>query len=124
MLHRCSVLNCVLRILAGIIVSIASIAAQTTGAGKEPIAANRATALETIVAGDSVQVSVFGHPELSQQVRVANDGSARLSLLGEVVLAGLTEPDAGTMIEGQLRDRNVLLHPRVNVTISESTTQN
>jgi polysaccharide export outer membrane protein len=80
--------------------------------------------LETIAPGDLVQVSVFGHPELSQQVRVANDGTAQLSLLGEVALAGWTEPDAATLIAGQLRDGNILPHPRVNVTISESATQN
>jgi polysaccharide export outer membrane protein len=126
MFHRSSVLRRILVALAATVVSIASMAAQGVGAATDSPAepGNAAASLQTIAAGDMIQVSVFGHSELSQQVRVGNDGKARLSLLGELSLAGLTEPDAATAIADQLRDRNVLVHPQVEVAISQTTSQN
>ena len=116
----------VLEVLGLIIFSIATIGAQTPPATEDAHAEQPGggASLQTISAGDTIQIAVFGHPELSQQVRVGNDGRAHLSLLGDVALGGTTESDAGTLIEGQLRDRNVLIHPSVNVSIQISATQN
>jgi polysaccharide biosynthesis/export protein len=125
MFHGSSVYRRMIGALAAMIVSIASMAAQGVDpAANSPVGPTKtATSLQTIAAGDTVQVSVFGHPELSEQVRVGNDGNARLSLLGELNLAGLTEPDAAARIAKQLRERNVLLHPQVEASIIESTSQ-
>jgi polysaccharide export outer membrane protein len=121
-----SSLKCALAVIGPFVFSLASIRAQTApetpDAHAEPSAGG--ASLQTISTGDLVQIAVFGHPELSQQVRVGNDGKAHLSLLGEVALGGVTETDAATLLEGQLRDRNVLVHPSVTVAIQESTTQN
>jgi polysaccharide biosynthesis/export protein len=126
-----SSLKCVLRVTGPIVLSIASIRAQTPPTQTPPTtpeahvepSAGTAT-LQTISNGDLIQIAVFGHPELSQQVRVGNDGKAHLALLGEVAVGGMTETEAGALIEGQLRDRNVLVRPSVNVAIQESATQN
>jgi polysaccharide biosynthesis/export protein len=124
MLHHFSMLKCGLRPLLVVVATVASMAAQTTNTvAGHGVSASKATSLETIAAGDVLQISVFGVPELSQQLRVANDGKAQLSLLGELGLAGLTEADAAALIAGQLRERNFLLHPRVNVAIKESASQ-
>ena len=125
MFHYSGRLKCALPSLLAVVVTVASMPGQTTSKVTGPDAApsTQAAKLETIAAGDVLQISVFGVPELSQQLRVANDGKAQLSLLGELGLAGLTEADAAALIAGQLRERNFLLHPRVNVAIKESATQ-
>jgi len=126
MFHSSSIFKCTLTSLLGVVITVASVAAQTKAPVTAPDTAvsGKAATLETIAAGDLIQISVFGFPDLSQQVRVANDGKAQLTLLGELSLAGLTEADAATLIAAQLRQRNFLLHPRVNVAIKESASQN
>jgi polysaccharide export outer membrane protein len=126
MFRHFSVFKCALRSLVAVVVTVASMPAQTANPVTAPAAGSpsKAAKLETIAVGDLIQISVFGSPELSQQVRVANDGKVQMSLLGEVGLAGLTEADAATLIAGQLRERNFLLHPRVNLAIKESASQN
>jgi len=78
---------------------------------------------QVIAAGDLLDISIFGVPELAQEVRVAGDGSAQLSLLGNTQLGGLTEAQAAETIANQLRDRNFLVHPQVKVAIKESAIQ-
>lgn len=126
MFRRSSVFHCALTLLLAVVMTVASMSAQSAKPVTAPDRAfpKEATTLQTIAAGDLIQISVFGLPELSQEVRVANNGRAQLSSLGEVGLAGLTEADAATLVAGQLRQRNFLLHPRVNVAIKESSSQN
>src|SRR5438105_225000 len=57
-----------------------------------------ALASQTIAAGDLLAISIFGVPELAQEVHVAGDGKAQLSLLGNTPVAGLTEEEAAEMI--------------------------
>jgi polysaccharide biosynthesis/export protein len=126
MFHHLRALNGVFTTLMVLALSIASVVAQTTSTGPDPgaAAASKATALEAIGVGDFLQITVFGHPELSQQARVGNDGKTQLALLGNIALAGVTEPDAAMLISDQLREHNVLLHPKVIVAIKESASQN
>ncbi|UWZ83722.1 polysaccharide biosynthesis/export family protein [Occallatibacter riparius] len=115
-----------LKMFCPLVLCIASLWAQTPATTPDAHAEAPAggASLQTISPGDLVQIAVFGHPELSQQVRVGNDGKAHLSLLGEVALGGVTETEAAALLEGQLRDRNVLVRPSVTVAIQESATQN
>jgi len=76
-----------------------------------------------IIPGDLLEISVFDTPELTQQVRVGADGKAELALLGGVSLAGLTTQQASQEIARQLRDRQLLLRPQVNVLVKESAGQ-
>jgi polysaccharide export outer membrane protein len=54
---------------------------------------------------DLLQITVFELPELNQTVRVSEDGSVTLSLLGKVEVAGLTaqelEQKLATILEGK-----------------------
>lgn len=82
------------------------------------------TALSVQIApGDLLEVLVFDTPELTQQVRVGADGKAQLALLGNVPLAGLTTQQASEEIARELRQRQFLLRPQVNVLVKESANQ-
>jgi polysaccharide biosynthesis/export protein len=76
-----------------------------------------------IAPGDLLDITIFDAPELTQQVRVGADGKAQLALIGNTLLAGLTAQGAGDRIARELRDRNFLLQPQVNVLIKEFASQ-
>jgi polysaccharide biosynthesis/export protein len=101
-------------------------AAQTAGsvpqATTTPAPAGNAARLK-IGPGDLLELSVFDEPELAQSVRVSDTGTAELSLVGTVHFAGLTTSEAQALVENQLRERNFLLHPHVNILIREYSTQ-
>jgi polysaccharide export outer membrane protein len=69
--------------------------------------------------GDTLSISVFGAPELSQSIRVADDGFAKLPLLGEVRVVSLTEQEAAVALDTAYLSHKLLLHPQTSVTISE-----
>jgi polysaccharide export outer membrane protein len=75
-----------------------------------------------ISSGDLVQVLVFDTPELSGNLRVAQDGTVRLPLGGEVAVAGLTPAAAANAIELRLKQSRILLNPHVQVSIGEFAT--
>ena len=118
---------CVLVVLALIHIWACSAAAQN-GAGVAPLSSRpsstKITAVPVKIApGDLLDISVFDAPELAQQVRVGADGKAELALIGNTPLAGLTVQEAGQMIARELRDRNFLRRPQVNVLIKEFASQ-
>lgn len=76
-----------------------------------------------IASGDTLDISVFDVPELTQQVHVGPDGTAQLALIGSTRLAGMTAQEAADAIGRELRDRNFLVRPQVNVVIKESAMQ-
>lgn len=77
----------------------------------------------TIGPGDILHVHVFDTPDLDQDARVSDNGNLPLILGGEVQVAGLTTVQAARAIEGALQKGNILLHPKVAVTITDSATQ-
>jgi polysaccharide export outer membrane protein len=77
---------------------------------------------EVISPGDLLEITVFNVPDLTQQVRVNNDGKAPLSLIGSTSLAGMTEEVASETVARDLRDQHFLVDPQVRVSIKESAT--
>ncbi len=67
---------------------------------------------------DTIQISVYGEPELSVEVKVNEQGFIRYAFLGEIKVAGLTATEAAKSIE-ELLKKGYLVNPRVNVSISE-----
>ena len=53
----------------------------------------------TIHPGDKVDVFVYNHPELSQQVIVTSAGTISLPLAGDVNVAGLEPTDAASRVK-------------------------
>jgi polysaccharide export outer membrane protein len=116
------------RLLAILVFAIGTYAAAqvptTAQADTQSPSASKLIALPAqISAGDLLEISVFDTPELTQQVRVGADGRAELALLGNVPLAGLTTQQASQEIARQLRDRQLLVRPQVNVLVKESAGQ-
>jgi len=76
-----------------------------------------------IGAGDLVDIEVFDTPELSAgKVRVDEDGTIKLPVVGQIQLKGLTPTQASKMIEDLLRDSKVMLEPHVTVLVTEYAT--
>lgn len=83
------------------------------------VAAGAAPAAESIGAGDQIRVTVFQNPDLTTETRVAGDGTISFPLLGEVVLAGLSPAAAGERIAAQLKQRDFLRNPQVNIAVMQ-----
>jgi polysaccharide export outer membrane protein len=73
--------------------------------------------------GDLLQINVFDEPELTQSVRVSDNGDADLMLIGSIHLEGLTTSQAKANVEDCLRKVDFMLHPSVSITIQEYGTQ-
>ena len=71
-----------------------------------------------IGAKDLLEITVFNLPELSQTVRVSEDGSVTFSLLGKVEVAGLTAQELEKKL-ASLLDRQYTKNARVTVFIRE-----
>jgi polysaccharide biosynthesis/export protein len=96
-------------------------AAPTTDVPSAPASADAAKI--RIGPGDLLEFSVFDVPELTQVVRVSDDGDAAITLLGVLHLAGMTAADARSLVETRLRDGGFLLDPHVSLMIREYGTQ-
>jgi polysaccharide export outer membrane protein len=67
---------------------------------------------------DLLRVEVFQEPDLIREVRVAQDGSIMLPLIGKIYVGGKSVFDAESLIT-QLYNRAYLVNPQINVTITE-----
>jgi len=72
-----------------------------------------------VSAGDLLDVSVYGVPDLTQRVRVSNSGDAYFPLLGSVHLDGLTIEDAQSAVEKKLVDGGIMKFPHVTIFVAE-----
>jgi polysaccharide biosynthesis/export protein len=71
---------------------------------------------------DSMKVTVFGVPELSQEYRVSGSGDIVMPLVGSITVAGLTVSDAERVIEAEY-GRSYLRNPQVSVQVTEFRSQ-
>ncbi len=75
-----------------------------------------------IVPRDLLEVTVFQAPELSRPVRVADDGTIALPLLGSLPAAGRTTRELEVALQDTLR-RSYMRDPRVLVEVKEAAAQ-
>ncbi len=101
-----------------------------TGAANTPVSPlpSSVTALGTpialpIHAGDFLDVSEYHDPDFRADVRVANDGSVALPLIGTIRLAGMTETQAAAAIDQALVADGMLNHPQAIVLITNAAGQ-
>jgi polysaccharide export outer membrane protein len=112
-----------LPLLSGFLV-ILWLATGSAAAAIEPAAAESATAEPATAqsyrlnAGDQVSIQVFGEPELSVQVRIADNGRLTYPFLGDIPVGGVTSADLEKTISDGLRG-DFLIDPKVSVTITE-----
>lgn len=68
--------------------------------------------------GDTLQITVFGHPDLATTVRVSREGPIRFPLLGHVAATGLTVSQIAAAISDGLAD-GYIVDPQVSVSVQE-----
>lgn len=89
-------------------------------AGAPPLATSmlQAPMPAPIAPGDFLDIGEYQTPEFHSQVRVAPDGTVKLPMVGEVHLQGLDEQAAARVIEDALREKGILLHPKVSLMVT------
>lgn len=75
--------------------------------------------LGPISPGDSVDVQVFDAPELSVRTRVGASGDIAIPLLNNFHIAGMTATQAARALEETFKDRQLLLNPRIIITVQQ-----
>ena len=76
----------------------------------------------TLGAGDVLRVSVYDHPDLSQEVTIEADGSFHYPLLGRVQAANLVVQQLETLLVRRLAE-GYLVSPQVGVTVTQYKSQ-
>lgn len=93
------------------------------GVAKAPPPSPLAAGTAAIGAGDVLQVTVFGQPDMSAEVSVTDSGEVTLPLIGLIRLAGLSSSDVEKLVARRLREREFLLNPEVSVTVRQNRSQ-
>jgi polysaccharide biosynthesis/export protein len=73
--------------------------------------------------GDSVTIQVYGQPDMSSTVTVADDGTIPVALVGSVQVNGLSPSEAERRTEKALIDGKFLIDPHVTVSVVQSRSQ-
>ncbi len=73
--------------------------------------------------GDGIAIQVFGQPDMSTTVNIADDGTVNVPLVGNVLVRGLSPSEAATRIETALVQGKILVHPQVTVTVTNARSQ-
>jgi polysaccharide export outer membrane protein len=73
--------------------------------------------------GDSVAMQVYGQPDMSTTVYVADDGTLAVPLAGNVQVNGLSPSEAGRAVEKALSNGKFLIDPHVTLTVVQSRSQ-
>lgn len=74
-------------------------------------------------AGDLIELSVYGVPDLSTKARIGNKGDVYLPLIDYVHIADLTVDEAQDLIQKRLEDGGFVRNPHVTIFVSEATSQ-
>lgn len=73
--------------------------------------------------GDSVNIQVYGQPDMNTTVYVSDDGTIPVPLAGPVQVARMSPAEASQKIEKALRDGKFLLKPQVTLAVLVSRSQ-
>jgi len=72
-----------------------------------------------IGAGDTIRITVYQSPDLSMETRVNETGAISYPLLGRVQLAGLTVTAAEQHIASELKRRDFVKDPQVQIVVTQ-----
>ena len=84
-----------------------------------PVASSRVK----LGAGDLIDVSVFGVPDLQSKTRISNSGDIYLPLIDYVHVADLTADEAQELIQKRLENGGFVRAPHVTVFVEEAQSQ-
>jgi len=74
-------------------------------------------------AGDLIELSVYGVPDLNTKARIGNGGDVYLPLIDYVHVADLTVDEAQELIQKRLEDGGFVRNPHVSIFVNESASQ-
>jgi polysaccharide biosynthesis/export protein len=76
-----------------------------------------------LTVGDLLAFHLYGTTDYSPTVRVSQDGSVQLPLIGVMHIGGLTLQEAQTAVANRLSSAGMFLNPQVSIQILESPNQ-
>jgi polysaccharide export outer membrane protein len=85
--------------------------------------ATAAAPLVQIGPGDTITLSVFGQPDMSGAINIADDGTVSIPLVGSVQVGQLSPQEASKRIEEAFRKADVLVDPHVTLTVTQARNQ-
>ena len=101
--------------------SLALMLAVTTGFAQtqlQHVPVNQTQSGDIVIGpGDTIRIRILDTPDLSEDVRVSETGSARLPLIGVVELGGQTEEQAASLLDVAYTNGGYVLHPNASVQI-------
>ena len=74
-------------------------------------------------AGDLIELSVYGVPDLNTKARIGNGGDVYLPLIDYVHIADLSVDEAQDLIQKRLEDGGFVRNPHVSIFVNESASQ-
>ena len=84
----------------------------------QTIASGEDDSLYRIKAGDTLEVSVYGEPDLIKTIKVTEEGKIIYPFVGEINVANMTLKEAVDTIEGILK-KDYFVNPQVNIFVKE-----
>jgi len=72
-----------------------------------------------MVAGDVINVRLYGTLDFATTLRLSKDGTGQLPLIGDMALAGMTIEKAQILIEDKLKSAGMYRNPHITITLSE-----
>lgn len=75
-----------------------------------------------ITPGEIVHINVFDAPDFSLTTRVSESGEIPYPILGSFRISGLNSSSAAELLSKQLKDRNLMLDPKVTITVDSTNT--
>lgn len=96
---------------------------KTSAEKPELVTRTRADEGLRIGGGDLIQVSVYGASDYAHDVRIAEDGTATLPLIGQVHAGGLTPRELASQVQQLLVKGGYFNSPQVSVFVKEYATQ-
>jgi len=75
-------------------------------------------AQEKLGVGDAIRITVHQQPDLSAEARISERGTVALPLIGEVKVAGLSQPQAASAIAESFKKGQFLRNPQVTIAIT------
>ena len=78
----------------------------------------------TLAPGTLLDMQVYDMPEISGQLRVDKDGDVNVPMAGPVHVDGIPLTQARSLIEGKLKDAQILKNPQINLDIAQYSATN
>jgi polysaccharide export outer membrane protein len=119
---RYSIVLCLLMMPAGMLAQASSAVSNSASAPADKATNASTNATDYVIgADDTLHISVWKEPDLSETLPVRPDGKISMPLLGDIDAAGMSPADLGTSIREKLK--KYVADPRVTVVVTGMNSQ-